>query len=280
MGHAYENRFIAHVTSALGCTFSEGRRARPEAGGDVYWALMTPSNPRGLVVSFHATGNDAWFGQLHLFAALLAKGFAIYTFDLDGHGWRSSARLVATNAASMAQAAINHAQSFNANAPRTILLAQSVGAAIAASLSNHQSHNISAAVLLGAMHEPHIRANSVVAELASPLCRGWWDAGKFYGAYERVPAFGPFKRSQFPIRIGHSGAYAYIDVVKEIFSRADQTVYAKMKALSVVGAWDMLAKAAPLTGITKHVEVAANNHYTTPFDRTCAQTITAWLDTI
>ena len=52
---------------------------------------MTPtSHTRNLVIAAHGVGNDAFFPFIHYFEYLLAKGFSVYAFDLDGHGHSST----------------------------------------------------------------------------------------------------------------------------------------------------------------------------------------------
>ncbi len=286
---AYEQRFHDHLTHQEQVHIQEGLRTRPDAGGDTYWSCLTPSQPpRGLIISLHATGNDAWFGQLPLFATLVRQGYAIYTFDLDGHGRHSNTYLDPANAAAMSLDAWQHATSLVPPDTPRYLLAQSVGGALAMQLLLRKEHSITAASFIGVMHQPTISSKAIVAELLAPVFRGWRHGRRFYSRREFIPAFGSFKREQYPLRIAphlRQQRQNYLQLIQRIFSEAPFAAlnqHPQTPILWITGDHDYLARDESMQRLAqanpawRYIGLARNNHYTAPNDRRCGELVGDW----
>src|SRR6476469_2354660 len=76
-----------------GFSIDEGQYAR-SSGGDSAYLLIEHPNKNKLSILFHGTGNDLLFTWQALIEALLKAGRSVLTFDLDGHGVKSSSTLV------------------------------------------------------------------------------------------------------------------------------------------------------------------------------------------
>ena len=192
--------------------------SRPEAGGETDAYLLIPASPpRALVVFAHGAGNDALFPQVNLFRTLLLAGYALWTFDLDGHGRRSTTRFDPAVIPGAVPAAVKRARAMYPELP-VHLLCQSFGGAVAlGALARGTLPEVRSVVLLSTPLHVRPTARTVVFELAgfcTPLCLA---QRRDYGLWGLVPAFGRFKRRVYPIRLARTprGSWDYVRAVNE-----------------------------------------------------------------
>jgi alpha-beta hydrolase superfamily lysophospholipase len=179
------------------------------AGGETTaFRLIPPGRPRAMVVVCHGAGNDAMFGFVGLFTELLTNGYEIFTFDLDGHGRFSTTRWRADEA----PAAIAHAVEQSGVRQQGLPL-HLLGISLGGSLLIHALRDLPAtsAVVIASPLRISVSPRTILREVGWRSIRALWRERRYYGLFGLVPAFGPFKRSLYPVRLsGPDGRFGYI----------------------------------------------------------------------
>jgi pimeloyl-ACP methyl ester carboxylesterase len=197
------------------------RVAYSRSGGETTaFRLVPPREPRAVVVICHGAGNDAMFGFIGLFRELLTHGFEIFTFDLDGHGRFSTTRWSGDTASS----AIAHAVERSGVRGRHVPL-HLVGISLGGSLLIHALRDLPAAsaAVIAAPLRIAFSPRTVFREIGWRSIQTLWRERQHYGLLGLVPAFGPFKRSVYPIRLGPStkGRFGYIQQMNDTLENLD-----------------------------------------------------------
>ena len=270
---------------------------RPEAGGMVAaWHLQPAKSSGHQVIFAHGTGNDALYPQLQLFQTLLSRGQSIFTFDLDGHGRRSTTSLLPTVAVNAAAQALVQAHSLNPHCSLH-LIGFSLGAALSLTAI------ASPAKATGAKDLPDIQSVAIIAmpiemnffapahwrEAASLFSRPVLKQWPQYGFPGILPALGPFRRKHYPIRLGKefpSTPLAYVKVVAQMVENLhlkDLAARLKCPALLLYGHHDLLAPPAQGQSLhrvipsSKFVVFDGETHFSLPFRTDLAETIAYWI---
>lgn len=271
-----------------GFTWEHLPYARPEAGGETDAYLLAPARPpHALVVFAHGAGNDALFPQINLFRALLLAGYAVWTFDLDGHGRRSTTRFDPAVIPGAISDALAHARAACPGLP-VHLLSQSFGGALAlGALAHGMLPGIRSAVLLSAPLHVRPTGRTVAFEVAgfcTPLCLA---QRRDYGLWGLIPAFGRFKRAAYPIRLARTpgGSWDYVRMVNETIKEMGLPESARrmeVPTLLIYGTRDWIVPLSQgetlrdrLPGAELLVLPGAT-HYTTAFSPDTEKAMLAW----
>lgn len=262
--------------------------ARPEAGGETDAYLLAPARPpRALVLFAHGAGNDAFFPQINLFRALLRDGYAIWTFDLDGHGRRSTTHLDPAVIPGALPDALAHAWAACPDVP-VHLLSQSFGGALAlGALARGTLPEIRSAVLLSAPLHVRPTGRTVAFEVAgfcTPLCLA---QRRDYGLWGLIPAFGPFKRATYPIRLARTpeGSWDYVRTVNETIKELglpESAGRVEIPTLLIYGTRDWIVPLSQGQTLRDHLPgvellvLPGATHYTTAFSPDTEKAMLAW----
>ena len=129
---------------------------------------------------------------------------------------------------------------------------------------------------------------AVVLEAASPLLRSFWAFAVQAGLPSAVPAFGPYKRHQFPIRSPQLNSdFSYFQMIENVLSTiADQlpTVHLlNVPGLALYGAIDRIATARDGDLVSRQfqqmdrITLPWENHYTTLLAARTAVEVVEWI---
>ena len=174
------------------------------SGGQVAAVLLGGQNPTSaVVVCAHATGNDKFFPLLAIYRDLLASGVAVFAFDLDGHGRDSTHVLNPDAAHTMLPQALTEVRRLMPGKP-IHLMGQSFGALLvmrqmAAPVGDPAG--IRSVILISPPVTGDITSRPVWFEGRSVLNKSYLRAQRDYGGFGLLPAVGPFKRGQYPLRL-------------------------------------------------------------------------------
>jgi alpha-beta hydrolase superfamily lysophospholipase len=187
-------------------------RGPPDAGGLL---LPPPAEIRGVVAFAHGGGNDRLFGLGGLRAALAARGWALATAHLAGHG-RGGRDAFSLGAARARLDALVAAAALALPGYPRVVLGQSLGGALALDRSARGAPEPVACV--SAPHALDVRPTRwALGELRALLHPAAYRAFGQAGIWGALPAFGSFKRAEFPVRLppgeearpgGYLGAFA------------------------------------------------------------------------
>lgn len=235
--------------------------------------FFRPRQCRGIVVFAHGTGNDRLFPQLHLFQSLLAAGFAVFTFDLDGHGRHSTSILSESDAASMISRAMKALKRIIPPSDQTLplhLVGYSLGGNLMLEYLRNPTDEIASCAVIASPWRISLSLFGVMQELKTFVDPVFWQRSRDYGLWNLIPALGPFKRWAYPVRVfGHGRlSPAYIEVTKRIITSFDALTFAphiKTPVLGIYGERDPIAPTADgliLTSLFPHGKFQVINERT------------------
>ena len=285
----YERRFREWL-AARAIMHERLRYPREVAGGYTVAYRFSPARPRGLVVVAHGAGNDALFSFPSLFKALLERDFAIFTFDLDGHGRGSTTRFASSSIASALPAALEQARSGRWAMLPTHLIGVSFGGSLVLAALPELRETAASAALISVPRRVQFSPRSVLAELLGPaLPLTALRQREHVGWGGLIPSFGPFKRDLYPLRLEHlaNGAFGYVDVLNEALERLDlfaAAEHVRTPVLLVYGTRDRLVppeQGRALAERIPHAEllrIDGGTHLTTPFATETVERVRGWLE--
>ena len=191
---------------------------RRENGRSNGWLFKSGKNTDKLVILVHGTGNDALVPYLSIIASLLKSGFAVFTFDLDGHGRHSTTSLCFYRLSSCLPDAIESCHG-RWKFKSFYLLGHSFGGVLILQYLKRVYHRKPAAVvMISTPVRLTLGIKDMLSELASLKRSSVYRQAWKYGLAYTIPAVGPFKRNRFPIRFLDSDDHSkmsYIRFVRE-----------------------------------------------------------------
>jgi pimeloyl-ACP methyl ester carboxylesterase len=247
-----------------------------------------PSTPAiGRVVVAHGAGNDVLFPLLDIFRALVGRGFEVFAFDLDGHGWESTTRFSADAVRTAIPAALEQARAGRPPLP-IFLLGHSLGGALVLSALGASVDGVEAAVLLSAPVSVGFSLRSSLAELWRFFRTETWAQRSGYGLWGVVPAVGWLKRRAYPLRLAAeaAGSFGYVRTIQNLLADLDVAaaarriripgllVYGGHDALVPPAQGDTLADAIPRAEL---VRLPHASHYGVPVARETPRIVVDWL---
>ena len=286
---SYERRFREWL-AARAITYEQLRYPREAAGGHTVAYRFSPARPRGLVVVAHGAGNDALFSFPGLFKTLLARDFAIFTFDLDGHGRGSTTHFSLSSIASALPAALEQAHSGEWAMLPTHLLGVSFGGSLVLAALPELTETAASAVLISAPFRVQFSTHAALAEVLGPaLPLTALRQREHVGWGGLIPSFGPFKRDLYPLRLEQpaQGGFGYVDVLNEALERLDLLAAAehvRTPVLLVYGARDRLVPLeqgktlADRISNAELLRIDGGTHLTTPFATETVERVRGWLE--
>ena len=296
--NAFVNRLHAWVRAEGGEVrqWTYPRLATGRGGGGHVRALyLSPAGPpKGLVVNVHATGNDLYFPFVQLFRFLLSRGYAVFSFDLDGHGVGSSHVLSREHVDSMLPEAMAEARRCLPGA-KVYLLGHSLGALLCLrylAQASPPASPVVAAALLTTPVSGRIALRSPVGELRAAVRSSFWRAAPSYGYWGLLPAIGRFKRGQYPMRFaaGEGGATvgAYVRFVDDLVADSASLLLLGLRrrpCLLLYGGRDALTPPAQAGELSRQVwaetrfrVIGRETHFTLALNKECFAEVVEWFE--
>lgn len=262
---------------------------RTEAWGETVAYRLTPDvPPRALVLVVHGAGNDALFAFPGLFKHLLARGFGVFSFDLDGHGRNSTTTFSYPAITGALAEALERARTGGADVPVHGFGLSLGGAVLLQSLSRSLS-SLASAVLVSAPLRIRVSLPNVLNELRPALLGTALRQREHCGAWGMVPSFGPVKRGLYPLRLEEprEGAFGYVDALNDALNRMELTRAAArthVPALLVYGTSDRLVPAEQGLLLDRSLPcselllVRGGTHLTTVFHEQAQRQTLDWIE--
>lgn len=181
--------------------------------------LLESRAPRGRLIVAHGAGNDCRYSFAPFFAAALARGWQVASFDLPGHGrGNSSIFEVARAVEDFAEAVDQVRKHMTRSDIPWFLLGNSLGGSLALRATQQERLRPQGVVTVGTpvfLRRGWRMAVGELPSLCSPAMRGY---RAHVGSWREVfPAFGAFRRDEFPIRCDRK---AYLDAVAAVLNQA------------------------------------------------------------
>lgn len=284
---AYERTFRAWC-DAEGVTIRTLRYARAGGGETNAYRMIPRRAPRGGVMMVHGAGNDALFSLTGLFRTLLGRGFEVFTFDVDGHGRRSSTRFSAENAADSIPAALERWERTEG------LPVTAVGISLGGALLLHSlpalSRSLRSAVLVSAPLRVRLSRRAILRELGPRMLLTIWRERAHFGFTGLIPSFGPFRRGLYPLRLVEEpgpGAFGYVEQINRALEQLHLEEAARRSDLPVLllyGEEDALVPpeqarvlAASLPRAELHL-LRGETHLSTPLAPATVRRLLEWIE--
>jgi alpha-beta hydrolase superfamily lysophospholipase len=221
-----------------------------------------------------------------LFKALVAEGWEVFSFDLDGHGRGSTSRWEDDTVREAVPDAVAHAAE---GEPLPLhLLGHSLGAALVLrALTDGRLPDARSAVLLSAPLRIRPTLAAGAGELRGFFCADSWRQREHYGARGVVPAFGPFGRAAYPLRMAGGGGVAYVARVRRWVDSLELERAApgvRVPTLLVAGSADRVVPPVQAERLAVRIPdvtlqaVPGATHWTLPFAPCAVAAVTRWLD--
>ncbi len=232
-----------------------------------------------LIIFSHGTGNDLFFPYKNLFRKLvLNTDCDVLTYDLDGHGDKSTTTLDPTRIFKFLPFLVQNLHLFfDEKYQKIILIGHSLGACLSLSAAlNCFENKIAMIVAISPPWSLAFKNPPVLEELAGFLKPSVLKQIFTYGPYGIIPAFGRFKRKRFPIKLENSSSdfYYYLPTVRMILDSTQKEFAAKKCTTPVAiisGNQDRIANFKEIPQFkqcfesAKIIEMPNENHFSTLF---------------
>jgi pimeloyl-ACP methyl ester carboxylesterase len=241
---------------------------------------------RDLLLLAHGTGNDSLFTLQDLIEHSLNAGMSVLTMDLPGHGIKSSTILTEEGLDTAGEALKAYLSSRKLDRRRLFAVGYSLGGAFWLRLADREIIAFSKIALIAVPLRIKLSLDFFLMELASLCSPSFYRQWKRYGWREAVPAFGAFRRGEFPLRLSPRERLSYPSLVDKILRRhspLESVAKLSQNYLLVFGRWDRLAKPKDLSlwqranPNVSSVVVDRANHFLLPFQESTVSAIIRWM---
>jgi pimeloyl-ACP methyl ester carboxylesterase len=280
----YERRLREWVS---GQGFDWRRLSAPRPSGTAVGYRISPGERvRGTVVLVHGAGNDALFAMSSTVRRLVSAGFEVLTFDVDGHGRSSTTTFSATEVESFVPAIVRARGAGDHRSP-VHLLGISFGGALA--LHAAARIRVASVTIVATPLSLAVTRRSVLREIGPRSLLTLIRERADYGLTGLIPAFGPFKRSLYPVRLtgGDTGRLSYLDRLDEALRALcleDTARRVAVPTLLVYGSRDLTAPPAHGERLRRALPDATlrvmdgETHLSTPLARRTLDAVVGWVE--
>lgn len=188
----------------------------------------------------HGAGNDRHYAFAPFFQAALARGFRIVSLDLPGHGRGNTSVFEVERAVEDFAEAVTQAHSLVDAASPWILLGNSLGGSLALRALAEGRLAPAGVIGIGMPTRLHRDGWSVLGECPSLFSRAMRSYRSHVTSWREVyPAFGRFRRDEFPVRCDRDD---YLDAVAAVLNRPWDHLEARAPAVLIQGTRDAVAR--------------------------------------
>lgn len=256
------------------------------AGGLTAFTLFEVDKEGPLTLLLHGTGNDHLFTFQAMIDALLERGQSVLSFDLPGHGHESSTELTegefweaATDLKTFLSYRTFDRRTLNA-------IGYSLGGLFLLLIMDQALLKLNRLVLLAVPLRVKLSLSFVLYEAFSLLSPSFHRQGRSFGWGETIPAFGAFRREDFPLRLPETYRKSYPEFVDELLlKKPPLSLLTKLShnCLVVFGQNDKLAPPGDAlrwreqNPHIKLVTVDRANHFLLPFHKPTIDLVTHWI---
>lgn len=167
-------------------------------------SLAPAGAPSACLVLYHGGGNDRLFGFWPLIECLVARGVVVLTADLPGHGAGGADTFSLRSARDRLDALVELARTASGGQD-VLVLGQSMGGAFA--LDQMLRNDLAAGVIAVSVPARLALGASLFRELGALWPPEARRVLRYVPPSRAWPAFGPFGRARFPIRLAAGGSY-------------------------------------------------------------------------
>lgn len=260
-------------------------KSTAEKGLKTYYKIYNSKNEsKPIIILIHGTGNSSHFPFISLIDNLIGLEYTLLTFDLPGHGTKSTTNL-SPNTLSTFALDIDLFLSKNFPNRKKIWIGHSIGGTLAFDFCCQRPSSFDKIILISSPIKIDLSLKVIFNELFYSINRYLWKERVHYGIWGLFPAIGKFKRNAFPIRTQSN--LGYIFIIKEyltlLTNRINSTTN-NIPTLLIYGDKDLIASKdhgdyfknrSPNSQL--HI-LKNSNHYGTIFNPKTRNQIYKWLN--
>lgn len=256
------------------------------AGGLTAYTLFAKASEGPITILVHGTGNDHLFTFQALIEALIEEGQTVLSFDLIGHGHESSTELSESDFWEAGEDLQKFLEYKDFHSRKLNGIGYSLGGLFLLNAIHSGQLRFDRLVLMAVPLRARLSPSFVWNEFLSLFSPTFHLQRKTYGLGETVPAFGAFRREDFPLRLPETYRKPYPQFVDELLlKRPPLTLLEKIGQNSLVlfGSRDKLAppsdgpKWQEVNRDITLVTVDRANHFLLPFHKSAIQLIKQWI---
>ncbi len=205
--------------------------------------LLTSDAPRATLVVAHGAGNDHLYSFAPFFSAAVSRGFHILSLDLPGHGLGNTSVFEVESAIADFAEAVEQALALMTKPDLPwFLLGNSLGGSLALRATAARLLRPRGVVTIGMPTHLHRDVLTPLGELPSLASRAMRSYRPHVASWKEVfPAFGNFRRTEFPVRCDRP---VYLDAVEAVLNRPWEALPREIPVLMVQGTRDAVARLA------------------------------------
>ncbi|MES2746138.1 MAG: alpha/beta hydrolase [Bdellovibrionota bacterium] len=258
----------------------------PSGEGFAAVTLFEVAGSEKLLLLAHGTGNDNFFTLQDLIEESLTEGLSVLTLDLPGHGLLSTTRLTEESFQSAGEDLKAYLSTTKLDSRKLYAVGYSLGGVFWLRLAERRTLAFTKLALLAVPLRVELNLSFVFAELSTLFSLSFYRQWLRYGWRETIPAFGRFRRKDFPLRLAAEEARSYPAFIAKLISgHSPLASVAKLShnCLVIFGSWDRLAKPTDFAlwqkanpGLTR-VVVDRANHFLLPFQKPTIKALIQWM---
>lgn len=269
-----------------GHSVEQGRFLDKDSRCSAFTYIESPES-KSIVLIVHGTGNDHLFGFQSLIEELLESAHDILSFDLPGHGAESSTVLNKESFWSSGFDLQGFLDSRGFAMKKLFVIAYSLGALWVLNAIKEKQLHSEKLVLLAVPRRIRLSAVFLWQEFCTLFSSSFLRQWKTYGWRETVPAFGNFRREDFPIRLDSNCQVSYPEFVDQLFaerSPLDLIRELSQKCLVITGSDDKIALASEQSLWQRanpqltFLVIDRANHFLLPFQKPTIDAIRHWMN--
>ena len=203
--------------------------------------LLKPPHPRGTLVVAHGAGNDRVYSFAPFCEAALRLGFQVVSIDLPGHGQGNTSVFEVERAVEDFSESVTLARQAAPNADLPwMLVGNSLGGALSMRAVAEASLRPAGVIGIAMPTRLQLGLRSTCGEIPSLLSPAMLSYRSYVSSWKDVfPAFGAFRREDFPVRCDRS---QYLEAVAAVLNRPWKNNPPKVPVLLVQGQRDAVAR--------------------------------------
>jgi alpha-beta hydrolase superfamily lysophospholipase len=203
--------------------------------------LLSTPKPQGTLVVAHGAGNDRVYSFAPFFEAAQRMGFQVLSLDLPGHGRGNTSVFEVANAVEDFTEAVTLARAAAPHADRPwLLVGNSLGGALSMRAVAETSLRPTGLIGIGMPTRLQLGLGSTCGEIPSLLSPAMLSYRSYVTSWKAVfPAFGPFRRGEFPVRCDRP---QYLEAVAAVLNRPWESHPPETPVLLVQGQRDAVAR--------------------------------------
>lgn len=285
--HPWAERF-QNECLAKGYEWIEDSWERPT--GTTRGVLIGPKNAQQskVIPCLHGLGNDMMFPMIGFYRHLLAAGWSIAACDIDGHGVGNTSTLDQDSVLTCADDLIEFIATHRPGRDRLHCCGYSLGAALMLNYAIRNPERIHSLTML-AMPLELTEDLPFIVEASSLFRPALLNSVKEYGILGMIPAFGPFLRGRYPIRMTNGKNRTYITQSRKIIASlklAEALKVTTFPSLFVGSPRDLIGPLHPVTNLQLPIErlqiyqIPDETHFTSPLSPLVWKRVEIFLRTI